>query len=248
MENKFDWKTSTAAIQLESDTMLVVQTLSASVQQQVARTICKSGAKCCVIGAQDKITSLVFTEQVVMFSLPVNVQYAQLSLHPLCEITAFLDQSQQAMADNARKELFLNVDFSVLDELIYWFICCFMMGNAREKYPELLECIRKQESYFLTCYLIENRCSNEKINSLCETYGLSYSYFRKISKKYLGVSAKAKMSEWRLAQTILDILEGDKTITEIALKNGYSSSAHVCSTFKSVLGISPYAIRKINDK
>ncbi|POT59511.1 hypothetical protein C3432_01960 [Citrobacter amalonaticus] len=248
MEKAFSWQNTSEKVELNADSLLLVKASSTEQHQQITQYVTKNGARYCVTAVHRKVISLVFTEKQLWLSFPEDVQYLCLSMHPLCEIMAFLDESQQVPGDNKDKEFFLNADITSYDELIYWFICCYLMGNARDDYPELLAHIRRQESYFLTSYLIKNRCSNEKINTLCQTYGLSYSYFRKISKRYLGSSAKTKMSEWRLAQTILDIIEDDSSITDIALKNGYSSSAHVCSTFKSVLGISPYAIRKMNGK
>lgn len=247
MGTEFTWISASENVELNSDTLLLIKT-PAIEQQNTLTMVMDSGARYCVTGMSNNTTVLVYTEHHLCLPVKDNVQHARLSLHPLCEIMAFLDESQQTPESDENNAFFLNTDISSYNELIYWFICCYLMGNASSDYVNLLERIRRQESYFLTSYLIKNRCSNEKINTLCERYGLSYSYFRKISKKYLGVSAKTKMSEWRLAQTILDLLEDNSSITDIALKNGYSSSAHVCSTFKSVLGMSPYAIRKINEK
>ncbi|WP_230350794.1 helix-turn-helix domain-containing protein [Lelliottia sp. WAP21] len=246
MVKLFCWEKWSEDFEINSENLLLIKA-SAAEQPLVAECIMKAGARYCITGLNDNIMSIVFTDHLCRLSLPESVQHISLPVHPLCEIMAFLDESQQVPGESD-KEFLLNINIASCDELIYWFVCSYLMGNSRDDYQGLLENIRKQESYFLTGYLIKNRCSTEKINSLCQHYGLSYSYFRKISKKYLGVSAKTKMSEWRLAQTILDILEGEDTITDIAMKNGYASSAHVCSTFKSVLGISPYAIRKINGK
>lgn len=248
MGQMFSWHTHSNPVEITGENLLLVKAASAECQRQLTEIVTDAGAWNCITGIRNNVMSLVFSEQSVLLPLPEDVQHVTLSMHPLCEIMAFLDGSQQLPNGNKEKELLLNSDICSYDELIYWFICSYLMSNMRDNYLKLLECIRKQESYYLTGYLIKNRCSNEKINTLCLTYGLSYSYFRKITKKYLGVSAKSKMSDWRLAQTILDILDGDRSITEIALKNGYSSSAHVCSTFKNVLGVSPYAIRKMNAK
>lgn len=248
MEQLFSWQSIPETVEIDHETLLLTKVPTAGLQQKIINEVTIAEAKYCVTSINDNIITLIFNEKPVFLTLVQDIQYLRLPLHPLCEITVFLDESQRTSEAVTNKEFLLNTDINSYDELIYWFICSYLMGNASDDYAQLLACIRRQESYFLTGYLVKNRCSNEKINTLCQTYGLSYSYFRKISKKYLGVSAKTKMCEWRLAQTILDILDGDKSITEIALKNGYSSSAHVCTTFKTVLGISPYAIRKINGK
>lgn len=248
MEQMFNWHTQPNPVEITGENLLLVKAPSTARQQQFIEIVADAGAWNCITGIHNNVMSLVFSDRYAMLPFPDDVQHVTLSMHPLCEIMAFLDGSQQLPNGNKEKELLLNINICSYAELNYWFICNYLIGNMQDNYLKLLECIRRQESYFLTGYLIKNRCSNEKINTLCQTYGLSYSYFRKITKKYLGVSAKSKMSDWRLAQTILDILDGDKSITEIALKNGYSSSAHVCSTFKAVLGISPYAIRKMNAK
>lgn len=248
MEQLFSWQSLSESVEIDNGTLLLTRAPTAALQQQIISDVTNAGAKYCITGVSENVITLIFSEKSMLLTLAQDIQYICLPLHPLCEITVFLDESQQAPELGREKAFFLNADINAYDELIYWFICSYLMGNTSDEFAQLLACIRRQESYFLTGYLVKNRCSNEKINTLCQTYGLSYSYFRKISKKYLGVSAKTKMCEWRLAQTILDILEGDSSITDIALKNGYSSSAHVCSTFKAVLGISPYAIRKINGK
>ncbi|KNC09811.1 hypothetical protein AC791_14420 [Klebsiella sp. RIT-PI-d] len=247
MKKEFNWQDTSGDMKIDVDDLIFMKTPLTD-QQYLAEKIKNAGAKLCITGIHDDVMTLIYTERQLHLPLIEHAKYVRLSLSPLCEIMAFLDECQQMPGDNNYKEFLLNMDVGSYDKLNYWFICCYLMGSKRDDYEELLAYIRRQEPYFLTSYLIKNRCSHEKIHTLCERYGLSYSYFRKISKKYLGVSAKTKMSEWRMAQTILDILENDSSITDIALKNGYSSSAHVCSTFKSVLGLSPYAIRKINGK
>nr|WP_318383151.1 helix-turn-helix domain-containing protein [uncultured Enterobacter sp.] len=182
----------------------------------------------------------------VTFSEPV--EHVMVSMHPLCELAAFLDECLQLNNETVSHGNAVDAAINNEEQLRHWFMFNFMMGRSDAGFDNLVRFIRKKESYFLSRYLIQNRCSAEKVQSLCQTYGLSYSYFRKVAKKYLGVSAKTKLSEWRLAQTILDILDGDDSITDIALKNGFSSSAHVCATFKATLGLTPYEIRKINEK
>ena len=46
--------------------------------------------------------------------------------------------------------------------------------------------------------------------------------------------------------TEIALLHTDKSITEIALENGYANSYQFSNIFKKVRGISPSAYRKIN--
>ena len=66
----------------------------------------------------------------------------------------------------------------------------------------------------------------------------------RICKRLLHQTPFEYLNAYRVEQSIPDLLKKDLTITEIALKHGFSGSSYYAETFKSVKGITPSAFRR----
>ena len=66
----------------------------------------------------------------------------------------------------------------------------------------------------------------------------------RICKRLLHQTPFEYLNAYRVEQSIPDLLKKDLSITEIALKHGFSGSSYYAETFKSVKGITPSAFRR----
>lgn len=244
----FVWQSAEKNFVYRENTLLILKSDSFINDENYIESLSLTNVSYCLVRDENSVILLVYSNYNSIFTVQKPASYVTVPLYKLCEVTSFLDECMLNFKDRITTNEMSDLHIGSYEQLINWVAINIMMGCVQPGFCMLLDFIRKKETYLLCRYLIKNRCSCEKVQILCQKYGLSYSYFRKMSKRYFGRSAKKKLSEWRLAQTVLDILENENSITDIALKNGFSSSAHVCSTFKSTLGLTPYQIRKINEK
>lgn len=87
-----------------------------------------------------------------------------------------------------------------------------------------------------------NKCIS--VRDISAALGYSYDYFRQMFIKRKGISAKQYLMDLKLAN-ITELLENtDKTIHQISILTGFSSTSAMCSFFKSSTGKSPKEYRQ----
>ncbi|MGL6148964.1 MAG: helix-turn-helix domain-containing protein, partial [Plesiomonas sp.] len=72
-----------------------------------------------------------------------------------------------------------------------------------------------------------------------------YSHFRRLCRHALGSAAKAELRDWRMARSLLDVVEGQENLTQVAIKHGYASSSHFSNEIRELLGVSPRGLSNI---
>lgn len=167
------------------------------------------------------------------------------------KLLAFLDEARNQPASNGEPEsapvsLVLPVPLDCdRRQLEFWFITATLDGV-----PELegfLARLRRTESYWLVRYLLSAsaRLVGANLAELGELYGLSYSHFRRVCKQALGNNAKSELKNWRIARSLLEVVEHRSSLTDVALKHGYASSSHFSTEIKNRLGVPPRALADI---
>ena len=73
---------------------------------------------------------------------------------------------------------------------------------------------------------------------------LSYNHFSFMFKNAMGKSFKQYITFLRLQEAEKLLLSSDKSITDIAVATGFSTSSYFTSTFKKHKGLTPKAFRK----
>ncbi len=95
------------------------------------------------------------------------------------------------------------------------------------------------------CFTIrENVDKDMDFHGFAGSYGIGYSYFRKMFKKYTGVPPVQYHLELKILRAKEMLLHTDMSIKEISYKLGFQSIFYFSRLFKSKLGIAPSEIRK----
>lgn len=82
------------------------------------------------------------------------------------------------------------------------------------------------------------------MEDLASEHHVSYSYFRKMFKKYTGVSPAQYHLQLRIIRAKELLISTDKTVTEIAFQLGFQNIYHFSMLFKKKTGMSPSDFRK----
>lgn len=122
---------------------------------------------------------------------------------------------------------------------------CFQNAHKNENSRKIIAVLQNTEWYWVVHYLLTHASSEKSLQSLSEHYGVSVSHFRRLCKTALNQAAKVEICQWRLARSIIDVIEGDLSITEIAYKQGYASLSHFSNDAKINTGYSPMEMKKI---
>ena len=85
----------------------------------------------------------------------------------------------------------------------------------------------------------ENIEADLNMQELASEYNLSYSYFRKMFKKYTGISPKQYHLQLKIYRAKELLLTTDKSVKEICYDLGFQSTSYFSRIFKQKLGVAP---------
>ncbi len=91
----------------------------------------------------------------------------------------------------------------------------------------------------------ENMGEDVEMEQLARNVGLSRPHFFKLFKQYTGVTPNVYMNTLRSERAIEELLNSDKTVTDIAFDLGFSSQASFTRFFSSNVGIAPSEYRRV---
>jgi AraC-like DNA-binding protein len=99
------------------------------------------------------------------------------------------------------------------------------------------------------CFIIRESL-NRKINAveIANELNVGYSYFRRMFKKYTGISPVQYHIQLRLKKAESMLAIKDKPVKEIAFELGFQSIFHFSQLFKQKTGLSPTAMRNFASK
>ncbi|KVN41178.1 hypothetical protein WJ64_32685 [Burkholderia ubonensis] len=176
------------------------------------------------------------------------------SLRPaaISKLLAFIDAARDDLSESGRKRMRVGSiavdDPAVFDTqrgVEYWFL-----QQALERSPcfaRLEAFLRGTESYWLVRFLLAQSASGDSLRALGTRYGVSASHFRRLCHSALGNSAKSELRDWRMARSMLDVVESQSSLTEVALAHGYASLSHFSSEIRNLLGIAPRKLARTSD-
>ncbi|POB00620.1 AraC family transcriptional regulator InvF [Chromobacterium sinusclupearum] len=192
---------------------------------------------------------LLMLDRVEVQVLAGQLTLRALKLEVLSKLLAFLDEARSLeevdTGGGAWAALPLG-DPSVCEDrkrCEYWFLSQALMPTPA--FNEFLAGLRRSESYWLVRFLLAQSAGCGTLQDLGERYGVSYSHFRRLCRQALGSAAKTELRDWRMARSLLDVVEGRESLTQVALKHGYASSSHFSNEIRELLGVSPRGLSNI---
>ena len=97
--------------------------------------------------------------------------------------------------------------------------------------------------------IMQQRISAEvEMEEVARAVGLSRPHFFKLFKKQLGITPNVYLNTLRSERAIEDLVNTEKTVTNIAYDLGYSSQASFTRFFSSNVGIAPSEYRRVADR
>ncbi len=157
------------------------------------------------------------------------------------EISDFIGRLTAHLLDNEEQAHF--------DQLLFGLTkACFdqswsnVGGDKRAKSYDRFSDFRVRRSLRM---IQEKMGEDFEMEKLARAVGLSRPHFFKLFKQYMGVTPNVYMNTLRSERAIEELLNTDKTVTDIAFDLGFSSQASFTRFFSSNVGIAPSEYRRV---
>lgn len=127
-------------------------------------------------------------------------------------------------------------------ELLY-----LMVTKYRETQvsPEMVRKNRKLNRLaVITSYVKEHYTEELSLERLAEIFGYSPTYLSRMFQKYAGINYKSYLQSIRVEYSYQEIANTEKTLSEIALENGFPNSKALAKVFVKKYGMLPSEYRK----
>ena len=131
---------------------------------------------------------------------------------------------------------------SLFYEIMYMLVKNYRLTEAHEKeirHSRKLDTLSK-----ITTYMREHYKEDLKLSDLAATFGYSDAYLSRMFQKYAKINYKTYLQDIRMAYAYRDLMNTDRTISQIALDNGFCSSRGFSGEFQKRYGILPSEMRK----
>jgi xylan 1,4-beta-xylosidase len=158
-----------------------------------------------------------------------------------------------------------NMNYNPLRQIIIEIIDLFLFENAKTNFLQIskvYQLLNELSSFYLeqstqsrnrderigdiTREIKERYYENITLSEMAELVHMDTAYFSKFFKKNLGMNFKDYLSEIRMNHAIRDLLTSDKTITRIAVDNGFFNTNSFNKKFKEKYAMTPSVYRKQN--
>lgn len=96
----------------------------------------------------------------------------------------------------------------------------------------------------ITSYMKENYTGDLTLEEVAKVFDYSPNYLSRMFQKYAGITFKSYVQSIRLDYAVKDLDDGRYSITEVALKNGFSGSKALARAFRKKYGMLPSDYRE----
>ncbi|MFP7609857.1 helix-turn-helix domain-containing protein [Serratia quinivorans] len=175
-----------------------------------------------------------------------------LDFSALCKLQAFLDAASptkpQTLPQKKSGSGWGFAPFRVphpvsFKQIERWFIT--QSFSSSSEIENIASVLRASENYWLVSFLLQKNAECTRLTELGKSYGLSVSHFRRMARNALGNTTKSELNSWRMARTLLEFIEGKRSLTELAIKHGYASASHFSNDVRMMFGLSPRGLKNV---
>lgn len=135
------------------------------------------------------------------------------------------------------------LQYSLIFKLLNIICNSFLVDNKDKRFLDKSDKYEDRRAE-ISSYIKNNYNRSISLTDLAEKLYLSTAYLSRFFKKHLGMNFIDYVNQIRVHYTIDDLLYSDKSMTRIALDNGFASSTVFNKVFKDTYGMSPSAYQK----
>lgn len=130
---------------------------------------------------------------------------------------------------------------SVFYDILYYLVKDYRLSETGQDYVRKNKTLDRLSG--ITSYMKENYRSSLSLEKVAEKFGYSPTYLSRMFQKYAGITFKDHMQNIRLGHALKDLENGEYSITETAIRNGFSGSKALARAFRKKYGMLPSEYR-----
>lgn len=131
---------------------------------------------------------------------------------------------------------------SLFYEIMYMLVKNYRLTEVHEK--EIRHSRRLDALSKITTYMREHYTEELKLSEMANLFGYSDAYLSRMFKKYAKINFKTYLQEIRMSYACRELMNTEKTVSQIALDNGFASSRAFSREFQKKYNRLPSEVRK----
>lgn len=135
---------------------------------------------------------------------------------------------------------------SVFYDILYYLVKDYRLPETGQDYVRKNKTLDRLSG--ITSYMKENYRSSLSLEKVAEKFGYSPTYLSRMFQKYAGITFKDHVQNIRLGHALKDLENGEYSITETAIRNGFSGSKALARAFRKKYGMLPSEYRAKREK
>ena len=136
---------------------------------------------------------------------------------------------------------------SIFYQIMYLLVKDYRLTEVDEAFVRKNKNLNKLSA--ITSYIKENYTGDLTLEEVARIFDYSPNYLSRMFRKYAGITFKSYVQSIRLDYALKDLDSGRYSITEVALRNGFSGSKALARAFQKKYGMVPseYSARSKTD-
>ena len=131
---------------------------------------------------------------------------------------------------------------SLFYEIMYMLVKNYRLTEVHEK--EIRHSRRLDALSKITTYMREHYTEELKLSEMANLFGYSDAYLSRMFKKYAKINFKTYLQEIRMSYAYRELMNTEKTVSQIALDNGFASSRAFSREFQKKYNRLPSEVRQ----
>lgn len=130
---------------------------------------------------------------------------------------------------------------------LYYNILYLLVRDYRETeaaQEEIKDSRRLDALSKITTYMREHYTEELKLSEMANLFGYSDAYLSRMFKKYAKINFKTYLQEIRMSYAYRELMNTEKTVSQIALDNGFASSRAFSREFQKKYNRLPSEVRQ----
>ena len=124
-------------------------------------------------------------------------------------------------------------------------LCTTILCEPEAAQEEIQDSRRLDALSKITTYMREHYTEELKLSDMATLFGYSDAYLSRMFQKYAKINFKAYLQEIRMSYAYRELINTEKTISQITLDNGFASSRAFSREFQKKYGQLPSDLRQI---
>lgn len=135
---------------------------------------------------------------------------------------------------------------SIFYRILYYLVKDYRLTEVDDSFLRKNRNLNKLSA--ITSYIKENYRKDLSLEEVARIFDYSPNYLSRMFRKYAGITFKSYVQNIRLRYAVKDLENGRYSVTDAAMRNGFSGSKALARAFQKQFGMLPSEYRNVREK